>query len=181
VLSRKPPPKVLSRTGATAGTAGSKLDDDDDSEDERQKQNEESLAGRQARLQREREEKERRYAEARERILGTPIPENSNERSPSRQIRGKGRARGGRDSHSKSRAEQSPVGSGTSRGHQLYDPSYTPKPNSMHVQKQQDSGNSRPGTPNKQSQTIREPRGPQVSGRGGNGFAPRGGRKGPDI
>lgn len=182
VLSRKPPPKVLSRSEATAAMAGLKLEDDEDSEDERRKKAEEAFAERQARAQRERQEKEKRYAEVRQRLFGspTPKPEDSSDRaSPNRQSRGKGRGRGGRETQSRSSAEPSPTGSGNSRK-QLYDPGYSVKPNSVYIQRQE-SGNSRPVTPNQQAQPIREPRGPQVSGRKGNGFAPRGGWKGPDI
>jgi hypothetical protein len=182
VLSRKPPPKVLSRNGVTAGMGGLKLDDDEDSEEERRKKEEEAFAERKARAQRERQEKEKRYAEVRQRLFGSPTPtsEDSSDRaSPNRQGRGKGRVKGGRDNQSRSSAEQSPASAGNTRK-QLYDPGYSVKPNSVYIQRQE-SGNSRPVTPNQQVQPIREPRGPQTSGRGGNGFAPRGGRNGPDI
>ncbi|KAF2189672.1 hypothetical protein K469DRAFT_747704 [Zopfia rhizophila CBS 207.26] len=179
VLSRKPPLQVLSRDGTTSGIAGLNLEDEDDSKEERRKKAEESFAERQARAQREREEKERRYAEAREKLFGSPASNSEDSRgraSPNRHTRGKGRGRGGRDSQPRSSNEQSPAGPEISKG-QLYDPSYSPKPNSVYIQKKESSV-SRPGTPNEQQQPIREPRGPQVIGRGGNGFAPRGNKSG---
>ncbi|ORY13752.1 hypothetical protein BCR34DRAFT_480547 [Clohesyomyces aquaticus] len=176
VLSRKPPPQLLSRDGASAGMANLKLDDDDDSEEERRKQANASLAERQARAQKERAEKERRYAEVRERLFGSPTPNAEDSRgrsSPNKPNRGKGRGRGGHDSQPRSSNEQSPAGTGNP-GRQLYDPSYSPKPNSVYIQKKDSSG-SRPGTPSDLQQPLREPRGP---GRGGKGFAPRGNRTG---
>lgn len=170
LLARKPPPQVLSRNGPAAGMAGLSLEDDDDSEEERRKKNEAEFEERKARAQKERAEKERRYAEAREKIFGSPAAsDDSRGASPSKPARGKGRGRGGRDSQPRSSNEQSPARP-TASGRQLYDPSYSPKPGSIHVQKK-DPSNSRPSTPNDQEKPIREPRGP---GRGGKGFAPRG-------
>lgn len=179
VLSRKPPPQVLSRTGATDGIGGLRLEDDDDSEEERRKKAEESFAERKVRAEKERAEKERKYAEAREKLFGSPAPSTSDSRgaSPGKQIRGKGRGRGGRDK-SRSSNEQSPARAANSA--RLYDPSYSMKPNSVYIQKKDSSG-SRPGTPNDIQQPIREPRGPQPIGRGGRGFAPRGNHAGPFI
>ncbi|KAL1633134.1 hypothetical protein SLS58_011206 [Diplodia intermedia] len=173
VLSRKPPPKILSRG-----------EDDEDSEEEARKKSEREFAERQARAQQEREEKQRRYAEVRERLFGS-TPDGSQERSASprgnggKQFRGKGRGgRGGDrgDSDANSSADQSPArGQATPKRH-LYDPTYSAKPNSSYVQRQQDgSSRSRSGTPGV-DQPIRAPRGPDGGGRGGFGFAPRGGR-----
>ncbi|KAH7031846.1 hypothetical protein B0J12DRAFT_313479 [Macrophomina phaseolina] len=173
VLSRKPPPKILSRA-----------DDDEDSEEEARKKSEQEFAERQARAQREREEKQRKYAEVRERLFGSSTPDPSQDRSASprgnggRQFRGKGRGRGGDrgDSDANSSADQSPARGSATPKRQLYDPAYNPKPNSSYVQRQQDGGSrSRSGTPGV-DQPIRAPRGPDGGGRGGFGFAPRGGR-----
>lgn len=172
VLARKPP-QVLSRNGATSGIAGLSIDDDgDDSEEERRKKNEADFEERKARAQKERAEKERRYAEAREKIFGSPAAsDESRGASPNKLSgRGKGRGgRGGRDSQNRSN-EQSPARP-LPAGRQLFEPSYSPKPGSVYVQKKE---NSRPSTPNGQEKPIREPRGPQAIGRGGRGFAPRG-------
>ncbi|KAF2276264.1 uncharacterized protein EI97DRAFT_458748 [Westerdykella ornata] len=178
VLSRKPPPKVLSQSDDPTEAA----EDNEDSEEERRRKAEESFAERQARAERERAEKQRKYAEARERLFGSPAPSSEESRvaSPSRPSRGKGRGRGGRDSTTSSN-EQSPARPAAST-RQLYDPSYTVKPNSVYIQRrEQESSRSRPstpGTPNGLQQPIREPRGPQAIGRGGRGFAPRGNHRG---
>ncbi|PVH98778.1 hypothetical protein DM02DRAFT_530484 [Periconia macrospinosa] len=171
VLARKPP-QVLTRNGATSGMAGLSIDDDEDSEEERRKKNEADFEERKARAQKERAEKERRYAEAREKIFGSPAAsDDSRGASPSKMsVRGKGRGgRGGSYGQTRSN-EQSPARPQPA-GRQLYEPSYSPKPGSVYVQKKE---SSRPGTPNDQEKPIREPRGPQAIGRGGRGFAPRG-------
>ena len=173
VLARKPP-QVLSRDGKTA--------DDDDSEEERRKKNEASFKERQERAQIERAEKEKRYAEARERLFGSPATsEGSRGTSPNKNTRGKGRGRGGRDSRdnqARSSNEQSPARAATA-GRQLYDPNYSPMPSSVSIQKNQNNG-SQPETPNLEK-PIREPRGPQTTGRGGRGFAPRGSHSGSGV
>lgn len=179
VLSRKPPPKVLSRDGATSGMAGLRLDDDEDSEEETRKKSELAFAERQAKAQREREEKQRKYKEVREKLFGaSPSDETQGRASPTRPSRGKGKGRGGRDSQPSSSNDQSPARGGNQR-RQLYDPEYSVKPNSTYIQKKE-ATDSRPETPN-EGQPIREPRGPSVSGRGGNGFAPRGNHTGPVV
>ncbi|KAF2653872.1 hypothetical protein K491DRAFT_717616 [Lophiostoma macrostomum CBS 122681] len=173
LLSRKPPPQVLARNDVNAGMAGLALDEDD-SEEERRKKAEESFAERQARAQKERAEKQRKYAEAREKLFGSPAPSSGDSRgaSPSKQTRGKGRGRGGRDSQPRSSNEQSPARPANT-GRQLYDPSYSPRPNSIYQQKK-DANGTFAETANDVQQPIREPRGPQAIGRGGRGFAPRG-------
>ncbi|KAL1607847.1 hypothetical protein SLS60_002785 [Paraconiothyrium brasiliense] len=165
LLARKPKPP--------AGLAGLSLDGDD-SEEEKRKKSEAEFEERKARAQKERAEKERRYAEAREKLFGTPA--NSDEsRGASPRRAGKGRGRGGRDSQPRSSNEQSPARPSASR--QLFEPAYSPKPGSVFVQKK-DASTSRPSTPNNQEKPIREPRGPQATVRGGRGFAPRGDRTG---
>ncbi|KAJ4353390.1 uncharacterized protein N0V89_005119 [Didymosphaeria variabile] len=165
LLARKPK--------APAGIAGLSLDGDE-SEEERRKKSEAEFEERKARAQKERAEKERRYAEAREKLFGTPA--NSDEsRGASPRRAGKGRGRGGRDSQPRSSNEQSPARPSASR--QLFEPAYSPKPGSVFVQKK-DASTSRPSTPNNQEKPIREPRGPQATIRGGRGFAPRGDRNG---
>ncbi|KAF2706785.1 hypothetical protein K504DRAFT_493142, partial [Pleomassaria siparia CBS 279.74] len=156
VLARKPP-QVLSRNGTAAGMAGLSIDDDD-SEEERRKENEASFEERKARAKIEREEKNRRYAEAREKIFGSPATDGSRGTSPNKNARGKSRGRGGRDSQPRSSNEQSPARTGAA-GKQLYDPSYSPMPASLFVQKR--DGGSRPETPTLEK-PIREPRGPQA-------------------
>lgn len=181
LLSRKPPPQVLSRSDAAAGLAGLGLEDDD-SEEERKRKDAKSLAERQARAQKERAEKERRYAEARERLFGSSAPSGDDlpsRASPNKQSRGKGRGRGGRDSQPRSSNEGSPARL-LAPGKQLFDPGHSQKPNSVFIQKKE-SSTSRPGTPIGLQQPVREPRGPQPVGRGGRGFAPRGNYSNPAV
>lgn len=173
VLARKPAPQVLSRNG---GIAGLSLDDDDDSEEERQKKAAAAFEERKIRAAKERIEKERKYAEARERIFGSPAASGeSRSNSPSKPTRGKGKGRGGRESQPRSSNEQSPARATAPGGRQLFEPSYTPKPGSAYVQRREDGGSrpgSRPGTPSLQEKPIRDPRGPARGG--GRGFAGRG-------
>lgn len=176
VLSRKPAPKIVSR-GATDGVAGLALDDEDDSETEARKRNEVTLAERQRKAQIEREEKQRRYVEVRERLFGSAGsressdgPAASSRNSTSGQQKGarKGRSQGVKSSQPGSSAEQSPARS-VNQSKQLFDPGFTPKPRA--------ADNPRSATP-KDEQPIRMPKGPDSSGRGGFGFAGRGGRSG---
>ncbi|KAH6860870.1 hypothetical protein BKA58DRAFT_41103 [Alternaria rosae] len=170
MLARKPTPQVLSRN-----MAGMSLDDDD-SEEERRKKAAADFEERKARAQKERAEKERKYAEARERIFGSPAAsaaEDSRSNSPNKATRGKGRGRGGRDSQPRSSNEQSPARTAhAAPARQLFDPTYAPKPGSVFIQKKE-SGISRPSTPNTQEKPVRQPQGPARGG--GRGFAPRGG------
>ncbi|KAF2145362.1 uncharacterized protein K452DRAFT_220860 [Aplosporella prunicola CBS 121167] len=160
LLTRKPPPSVLAR------------DDGDDSEEETRKKTERDFAERQAKAAREREEKQRKYAEVRERLFGSPVPapESSQERSSSprnaqgnRNSRGKGRGR------APDGPDQAPTRSPKPK-RQLFDPNHSAKPNSG-------ASRSRSATPGAE-QHVRAPKGPDGSGRGGFGFAPRGGRGG---
>lgn len=167
MLARKPAPQVLSRN-----MAGLNLDDD--SEEERRKKAEADFEERKLRAQRERAEKERKYAEARERIFGSPAAsEGSRSNSPNKATRGKGKARGGRESQRRSSNEQSPARSAPpaqAPARQLYDPTYTPKPGSVFIQKKENNG-SRPGTPSGLEKPIRQPQGPAKDG--GRGFGSR--------
>ena len=168
MLARKPTPQVLSRN-----MAGLNIDDED-SEEERRKKAEADFEERKIRAQKERVEKERKYAEARERIFGSPAAsETSRSNSPNKATRGKGKGRGGRESHPRSSNEQSPA-RGTTPGQaprgQLYDPIYALKPSSVYIQKK-DANGSRPSTPGGLEKPIRQPQGP--SNDGSRGFASR--------
>lgn len=182
VLSRKPPPQVAPQDdGATPRMAGLSLEDDDpDSEEEARKKSEASFAERQAKAQREREEKQRKYEEVRERLFGSPTSSSTEDSQP-RPSRAKGGGRADRSHQATPSANDSPARRGAA-GKQLFDPNYTAKPNSVYVQKREAAsaspiGRSRPSTP-ADEQPIRAPRGPDGSGRGGAGFALRGGRGG---
>lgn len=174
LLSRKP--QIAKRGDATNGMANLALDDEDSEEEERRK-SEAAFAERHRKAQLEREEKQRKYAEVRERLFGSN--DSSREPSENRAIgsrtasqgdRGgpsrRGRTQRSRDGQPTSSTDQSPARP-AGRGKQLYDPNYTDKPRSEQP--------SRAGTP-KAEEPIRKPRGPDGSGRGGFGFALRGGR-----
>lgn len=172
MLARKPAPQVLSRN-----MAGLNLDDED-SEEERRKKAAADFEERKARAQKERAEKERKYAEARERIFGSPAAsETSRSNSPNKATRGKGKARGGRESQARSSNEQSPARADPAPApapaptRQLYDPTYALKPSSIYLHKKEKS-DSRPSTPGGMEKPIRQPQGPTSGGRG---FASRGG------
>ncbi|KAH7095871.1 hypothetical protein FB567DRAFT_587162 [Paraphoma chrysanthemicola] len=166
MLARKPAPQVLSRN-----MAGLNLDDDD-SEEERRKKAEADFEERKIRAQKERAEKERKYAEARERIFGSPAASgDSRSNSPNKATRGKGKSRGGRESQPRSSNEQSPARTAApAPARQLYDPTYALKPSSVYIQKQE-ANSSRPGTPGGLEKPIRQPQGPAKDG--GRGFGSR--------
>jgi len=168
MLARKPAPQLLSRN-----MAGLALDDDD-SEEERRKKAAADFDERKARAQKERADKERKYAEARERIFGSPAAsatEDSRSNSPNKVARAKGKGRSSRDTPPRSSNEQSPARTAAPT-RALFDPTYAPKPGSVYVQRKE-TGNSRPVTPNGQEKPLRQPQGPARGG--GRGFGARGG------
>ncbi|KAK3063395.1 hypothetical protein LTS18_000716 [Coniosporium uncinatum] len=181
LLSRKPPPKIASRSAVSDMGNLNIQDDEDDSEEEARKKYEASFAERQVKAAREREEKQRKYQERREQLFGTAS--NSNEeqkRSSSSQngsrnsSRGKGRGRSDRENQL-SPADDSPARLASPRK-QLYDPGYSVKPDSVYIQKRDGTDSPRPATPGEQP--FRQPKGPEPTGRGSFGFAPRGGKTG---
>ncbi|KAL2823884.1 hypothetical protein BDW59DRAFT_162853 [Aspergillus cavernicola] len=176
VLSRNP--QVANRQSSSAvGAAAAgfrRLDlNADDSDDE--KPPEPTPEERQAMALRNREEKQRKYEEVRERLFGTPSAPTSGASSPRSATppkpegRGKGRSRGiGRDNNNNNwdKRDQS-AASGKSK--QLYDPGSPSRPNSSYARKdkQQSSEMSQSDQPQSPRQPIRNPRGPDSSGRGG--------------
>lgn len=168
LLARKPP--TIAKKDPAGDLAKLALEDDEDSEDERRRKRESELEERQRKAKLERAEKERRYAEARERIMGSnnqSFTSNSRESSQSR------RARGGknpnRPSQPQSPAEQSPARQ-TGGENKLFDPENMGR----RVAPKRELNN----TP-KEEQPVRQPRGPDNSGRGGFGFGGRGGLPAP--
>lgn len=170
VLSRKPNAPVIARRDAADGVAKLNLEDDEDSEEEARKKRESELEERQRKAKLEREEKQRKYAEARERIMGSSNPTspapNSRDSSHGRDNRrNKGRVNGNRNSQPSSSADQSPARPPTS-DRQLFD--------------RDDMGRRAPkreaSNVPKEDHPVRQPRNPENSGRGGFGFAGRGGK-----
>lgn len=175
VLSRKPNPGSAAPAKAGSGLGQLSLDDDDDEEDEA-KTTTLTAEERQIKAQKDREEKQKKYEEARQRLFGTDNPgagKSSGITTPPKQrmngdSRGPSRNRPARDSR-----PSSATGAGAST-RQLYDPNYTAKPDSTFVQNYEGTPNVSAGsTPVDQQPIIRMPRGPDGSGRGGHGFAPR--------
>jgi hypothetical protein len=178
VLARKPPPKIASRTDATASKlAGLKLEDEEDSDEEDRKKAAFEFEERKARAIREREEKQRRYQEVRDKLFGSSdatqtSSSKANDATSRNSSRGKGR--GGRpESRGTGSNDQSPARPGSQR-RQLFDPNYTEKSTSQYPQRKA-NGESGLSTPNEE-RPIRAPRGPDGSGRNGFGFASRGGK-----
>ncbi|KAL8644340.1 MAG: hypothetical protein Q9226_007816 [Calogaya cf. arnoldii] len=174
VLSRKPA-KPTSTTLAS-GLGQLSVEDDDDDEEDDAKNKILTTEERQLKAQKEREEKQKKYDVARERILGngsTPAGKASGSTTPTR---GKINSGSRGPSKNKTAAEgrsSTPSGIGAGPQRQLFDPNHTAKPDSSFVQKESTPSGSGRSTPIEQ-QPIRNPRGPDGSGRGGFGFAPRG-------
>jgi hypothetical protein len=196
LLSRKPQLATRqtpssSSSAATAGIAQIGLNgEDDESDDEGSKRAEPTAEERQAMALKNREEKQRKYEEARERLFGSPSATTSGASSPGsttpplRQHEGrggKGKGRGGGGGSGREREKRDSSTASSKSRHHLYDPASAVKPSAGFAQRQlhrQQSNNSDSdkNAPAPQ-QPIRNPRGPDASGRGGfSRFANRGGR-----
>ena len=164
VLSRKPKPATAATSDPSLGVSKLGIEDDEDSEDESKKTLLTSQE-RQEKAAKEREEKQKKYEEVRQKLFGA---EQTSTSGPVPSAR--------KDSHSRNHSrnktvkESRPSSSASNRHRQLYDPNDTGKPGSSSVLKQE--AKSAPA----ETQPIRNPRSPDNSGRGGFGFAPRGGR-----
>lgn len=161
---------------ATAGLGQLGVDDDDNSEDD--KAPEPTPEERQAIALKNREEKQRKYEEVRERLFGSPSATASGASSPGSTTpprqnqsypgegRGRGKGRGGgRDNREKRDPSLAP-----SKSRHLYDPLIQAKANAPSGQRGgrvQLEGN---GHDLLAQQPIRNPRGPDASGRGGFNF-----------
>ena len=177
VLSRKPAPKVVTRTDPVSGLEQLTIEDDEEDDDEDTTKTTMTMEERQQKAQREREEKQRKYEEVRERLFGAGTSgTTSGTRSPgqttppragsSGESKSRGRSKGGRDAR--------PSSSVDSKTRQLYDPRYTVKPDSVYIQKREIQPSASGCSTPVEEQLIRNPRGPDGSGRGGFGFAARG-------
>ncbi|PKS06499.1 hypothetical protein jhhlp_007247 [Lomentospora prolificans] len=192
VLSRKP---VIAKRDPTTDMANLAIGNDGDGDDDDCKEEKEVKMTPEERMALEKsilEEKQRAYDEARRRIFGDEEPQEElkqlprNEGGPSRGSgrgrgrRGRGRGFAGAGSGSNRDGDSrggSPARPAQSGARELYDPGYAPKPG---------GGIQRPdsATQGKQAlsrdgskiSAIREPKGPDGSGRGGFGFARRGTR-----
>ncbi|KAK5114839.1 hypothetical protein LTR62_001996 [Meristemomyces frigidus] len=171
LLSRKP--QLAKRGDGANGTGDLSIDDGEDSEGERKKKAEADFKARQIRAQIERDEKVKKYAEARERIMGSAGSATSAASSrESSQGRDNRRGRGGRATSNRNSqpasADQSPA-------------RHSPQPGeyNQHTENgaMRRNGTVKPTTPNMNA-PVRQPRAPPSdhATRGGFGFAGRGGR-----
>lgn len=179
VLSRKP---VIAKRGDPSGALGQLSLDDDEVKKEVQLTAEEVRA----KQKREREEKQRKYDEARAKIFGESAPSSrgsspgNGTTTPPRpdaraQQQGRGRGRGGRGTDNirpQFDARRAPPQSSPGK---LYDPNYSPKPDS--AQRREDPAGGVKLQNRDEGAPIRAPRGPDGSGRGGFGFARRGAKE----
>lgn len=174
VLSRKPVTKKETLIDPITGLEQLTVDDEDDDEEDDSKKKPLTMEERQQKAQQEREEKQKKYEEARQRLFGiesTSAAKAGTMTPPTARSSGESR----NSSRNKSNKDSRPSSSAGNKNRLLYDPNYTLKPDSVYVQKKETSAGSGRSTPSEQ-QPIRNPRGPETSGRGGFGFAPRGGR-----
>ncbi|OAA73302.1 hypothetical protein ISF_00203 [Cordyceps fumosorosea ARSEF 2679] len=184
LLSRKP---VIARRGEP-----SRLADDDDGPKKEVQLTAEEVRAKQ---KRERDEKQRKYDEARAKIFGDSAnssrgssPGNNGTTTPprldarSQQGRGGGRGRGGRGSDSTRspfESRRTALPSQATPG-KLYDPNYSPKPDAGFRKRDEAGGCGNGGTGlqiRDEGVPLREPRGPDGTGRGGFGFARRGAKE----
>ncbi|MCJ1364098.1 hypothetical protein MMC16_003207 [Acarospora aff. strigata] len=175
VLSRKPAAKVLVRNDPLSGVEHLTLEDDEEDSEEEARKNTPTLEERKLKAQREREEKQRKYEEVRERLFGSTGGTTSGTSSPGnvtppRAAESKSRPKN-KSTRDGGRPSSSSSANGKVQNRQLYDPSYTVKPESVYIQKRET-----PDQVQKEEQPLRAPRGPDGSGRGGFGFTPRGGK-----
>ena len=193
LLSRRP--QIASRQssssgridGPAAGIAQLGLDDEGDSDEDSSKPRQPTFEERQAIALKNREERQRKYEEARERLFGSPSATTSGNSSPGSTTpprqnqpgegRGKGKGRGGQRDYREKRESSS--ASNKSR-QQLYDPASPNRSNESNLQRRDRSqGDRNDGEKqNAPQQPLRNPRGPDASGRGGFGFGNRGARGG---
>ena len=200
----KPPPILLSRKGPikqsrrppTDGINNLNLQCASSSDEEETDKKALTAEERKAQAAKEREEKQRKYEERRQELFGsagtanaatsvntnsslnvsngnsgsstprntTPTPPGSRSATPNRS-RGRGGKRGGAPGLTKEAQQK--------REKDLFDPSYSAKPDSIYLQRRE---KGLPEGTEGEVKPIRSPKGPDGSGRGGFGFAPRGGK-----
>ena len=200
----KPPPVLLSRKGpptivqqrqkpidAQLGSVNLDTKEESSEDEDELAAREKERVVRKEQAKRDREEKARKYEERRQELFGTTnsagaaatggmngrpnsrsgnsspnlTPPASRSATPNRG-RGRGRGRGGLN---QVQTQPQPHRNSQSRQQELFDPGYTPKPDSWR-------GSGEQGLKeDKGVQPDRQPKGPDGSGRGGFGFAARGG------
>lgn len=163
-------PKLVARIDPITGLSQMTLEDDDD-EDYQANKSRPTPEELRHKAQREREEKQKKYEEVRARLFGTPSTGSGTSSLGSENImpvsvsidgrsnRGNNKSRPGSRQESRRPQLGTPV---------LFDPNSTQKRNADVTT----SGRSTPKQ-EEQRQIIREPKGPDPSGRGGFGFSNR--------
>ena len=164
VLSRKPKANTAAPTDTSLGLGQLGIEDDEDSDDD-EKKNTMTPQERQEKAAKDREEKQKKYEEVRQKLFGADGTSSPNSAAPSKKS---GSPRN--QSRNKTAKDSRPSSSASNRTRQLYDPNDAGKLGTSSVLK-----NETKAAPN-EIQPIRNPRNPDDSGRGGFGFAPRGGR-----
>ena len=149
--------KVLSRK--PEGVEGLSLDDDDEEEGAKKQM---TIEERVQKAQKDREEKQKAYEERRRQLFGKDEPSTNQKPTPrTGSPRNQSSVKGVNGSRPSSAASNN-------KSRQLFDPNESAKPDALRTQKQDMQA--------KPIEPIREPRAPDGSGRGGFGFAQRGGR-----
>lgn len=177
LLARKPAPP----RDPAANLAGLSLKDEEEDEEAAVRRHQVEAEARMREGQRLLGEKQRAYEEARRRIFGEEKEDEGRQagrgsgRGRGRGARGRGRGRGndarGSDTSRSATSSRSGTPSGATR--EQHRPTSSPKPSLL--QKQDGTqGRRGPARDDGQAPAIREPRGPDGSGRGGFGFARRG-------
>lgn len=171
----KPAVKVLSRKPEKKSAAGVEgigqlnIDDDDESEDENKK-HELTAEERREKAQREREEKQKKYEEVRQKLFGNDESSSTTAVSGPKKNNSKNSSPPRNQSRNKNSRDSRPSSSASNKTGRLYDPNDTGKPGTSSVLRKETKVEP------DELQPIRSPRAPDNSGRGGFGFAPRGGK-----
>ena len=166
VLSRKPEKK--SRVGVE-GIDQLNIDDDDESEDENKKI-ELTVEERREKAQRELEEKQKKYEEVKQRLFGNDQSSSATASSGPKKNASKNSSPSRNQNWNKNSRDSRPSSSSSNKTGRLYDPNDTGKPGVSSVLRKETRAEL------DELQPIRSPRSPDTSGRGGFGFAPRGGK-----
>lgn len=174
LLSRKPP--TIAKKNVVEGVGSLNLEDED-SEEEARKKREADFEERQRKAKLEREEKQKRYAEARERIMGSSNPSTAPASRESSHSRDNRRTRGNKTNDNKRSQAGSPADNSPARQQQPGSEKQLFDPDDMGRRMLRRGPNSSPQGP-QDAQPVRQPRGPEQSGRGGFGFVTRGGLSG---
>ena len=169
VLSRKPEKKSAA---GVEGVGQLNIDDDDESEEENKKPVL-TAEERREKAQRELEEKQKKYEEVKQRLFGNDQSTNSpstTAASGSKRNNSKNSSPSRNQSWNKNGRDSRPSSSSSNKTGRLYDPNESSKAGVSSVLRKETKAEP------DELQPIRSPRGPDTSGRGGFGFAPRGGK-----